>query len=150
MITNKVRELAQRSVICWLATSDSDGQPNVSPKEIYVIFNEDTILIANIASAKSTSNIRKNKKVCVSFIDIFVQKGFKIIGEAIEITSAAKDYSKWVAPLHAMAGDRYPIHSVLVVKVNAIEEILAPSYILYPSETSEESQIKAARVLYGL
>ncbi|CAH1045025.1 pyridoxamine 5'-phosphate oxidase family protein [Halomonas sp. TD01] len=150
MLTKEVCASAEQSVLCWLATSDESGQPNVSPKEVFAVLDSQHIVVANIASPKSAKNIRINQKVCLSFIDIFVQKGFKIIGTATELKPTAQEYSHWVAPLLAMAGDRYPIHSVLVIKATAVEPIVAPSYRLYPAETSEESQTQAALRTYGV
>lgn len=150
ILTKEVRASAEQSVLCWLATSDESGQPNVSPKEVFAISDSQHIVVANIASPKSVKNITVNQKVCLSFIDIFVQKGFKIIGTATELKSSAPQYSHWVAPLLAMAGDRYPIRSVLVIKATAVEPIVAPSYRLYPVETTEETQVQSALHTYGV
>ena len=35
MFTDEIHECAKRSVLCWLATSDADGMPNVSPKGVH-------------------------------------------------------------------------------------------------------------------
>lgn len=150
ILTSNVRELAKRSVLCWLATGDKNGQPNVSPKEVYAVLDSEHIVVANIASPKSAKNIRTNQQVCLSFIDVFVQKGFKIIGFAKEIKPSASDYSRWAAPLLEITGNRYPIHSVFVITASAVESIVAPSYRLYPSETTEESQIQSALQAYGV
>ncbi|WP_409526309.1 pyridoxamine 5'-phosphate oxidase family protein [Nitrincola sp. MINF-07-Sa-05] len=150
IITSEVRESVERSVLCWLATTDENGQPNVSPKEVFAVADSQNIVVANIASPRSARNIRANQKVCLSFVDVFVQKGFKIIGTATEVKRSEPEYSHWVAPLLTMAGDRYPIHSVFVVSAIAAEPIVAPSYRLYPSETTEESQIQSALRTYGV
>jgi predicted pyridoxine 5'-phosphate oxidase superfamily flavin-nucleotide-binding protein len=150
LITTEVREFVDRSVLCWLATSDENGQPNVSPKEVFAVADSQNIVVANIASPKSAKNIRINQKVCLSFVDVFVQKGFKVIGTATELKPSVPEYSLWADPFLAMAGDRYPIHSVFVVRAIAVEPIVAPSYWLYPSETTEESQIQSALRTYGV
>ncbi|MCE8036587.1 pyridoxamine 5'-phosphate oxidase family protein [Halomonas sp. MCCC 1A11062] len=150
LITTEVREAVERSVLCWLATSDEAGQPNVSPKEIFAVLDDTTVVVANIASPTSSRNIRVNEKVCLSFIDIFVQKGFKVTGVAREVKARAADFSRWAEPLLEMAGERFPIHSVLVVSPTAVEPILAPSYRFYPAETTEESQIRSALRAYGV
>ena len=49
-----------------------------------------------------------------------------------------------------MAGPRYPIHSVIVLEVDAVEPIIAPSYQLHPTETTETSQIASALRTYGV
>ena len=46
------------SVLCWLATVDDHGMPNVSPKEIFCCHGERELLIANIASPQSVRNIK--------------------------------------------------------------------------------------------
>lgn len=67
--------------------------PNVSPKEVFTYYETDTIIIANIASPQSVRNIHENENVCVSFIDILVQKGYQIKGKAEIITSSAVEFS---------------------------------------------------------
>jgi hypothetical protein len=150
LLDHVVKDAAARSVLCWLATADETGQPNVSPKEIFAIVDDEHLAIANIASPQSAKNIRANAKVCVSFIDILVQKGFKITGMATDVRPSAPEFQHWVAPLRAKAGERFPIHSVFVVRTGAVEPIVAPSYRLFPAETSEESQIESALRTYGL
>lgn len=150
MLSSQTLDTLDRSVLCWLATVDAAGQPNVSPKEIFARFDDAHLVIANIASPTSVRNVLANPRVCVSFIDIFVQKGFKIIGTAHNVARHASDYAQWAAPLLAKAGPRFTIHSVLVVRVESVEPILAPSYRLYPHETTEQSQVDSAMRTYGV
>jgi hypothetical protein len=137
-------------VLCWLATVDGNGQPNVSPKEIFAVVDAEHLVIANIASPTSVRNVEQNPQVCVSFVDVFVQKGFKVLGTARNIRRQDSEFLRWANPLQTMAGTRFPIHSVLVVRATAIEPILAPSYRLYPDETTEESQVDSAMRAYGV
>lgn len=150
LITTEVRDAVERSVLCWLATSDENGQPNVSPKEAFAVADGHTIVVANIASPRSAKNIRVNGKVCLSFVDVFVQKGFKVMGSATEMKPSETEYSRWVRPLRAVIGDRFPIRSVFIVRAVAVEPIVAPSYHLFPAETTEASQVQAALRTYGV
>jgi predicted pyridoxine 5'-phosphate oxidase superfamily flavin-nucleotide-binding protein len=150
MLSPEILESATRSVLCWLATVDETGQPNVSPKEIFAVFDAQHIVIANIASPASVRNIKVNPRVCVSFVDIFVQQGFKVIGTAKNVTKHDADFPHWSAQLVAEAGPRFPIHSVLVIRAIAVEPILAPSYRLYAAETTQESQVASAMQTYGV
>ena len=52
-------------VLCWLATVDALGQPNVSPKEVFAVIDEEHLVIAHIASPTSVKNVLQNPKVCV-------------------------------------------------------------------------------------
>lgn len=150
MLSPEVQHSATRSVLCWLATVSADGQPNVSPKEVFAVFDTNHVVIANIASPTSVRNIQVNPLVCVSFIDVFVQKGFKVFGAARSVRKTAPEFATWSGPLLAKAGPRFPIHSVIVVEARAVERILAPSYRLYAAETTEQSQVASAMRTYGV
>jgi len=148
--TLDVHDAARRSVLCWLATADAAGQPNVTPKELFAIIDDDHLVIANVASPGSAANVAVNPRVCVSFIDVFVQKGFKVIGVASDVAPSDPAFARWVAPLRELAGERFPIRSVFVVRASEVEAIVAPSYVLFPDETTEASQEHAALRAYGV
>ena len=140
----------QRSVLCWLATVDAHGQPNVSPKEVFAAFDENHLVIAHIASPISVRNIQHNPKVCVSLIDIFVQKGWKLIGHAQYLNASDEAFHAYGKPLLGMVGEKFNIQGVMVVRVEQAYSILAPSYRFYPDSTTEEGQIAAAMKAYGV
>jgi predicted pyridoxine 5'-phosphate oxidase superfamily flavin-nucleotide-binding protein len=150
ILSTAVRESARSSVLCWLATVDADGQPNVSPKEVWTIADEQHVVVAHIASPVTARNIRQQPQVCMSFVDVWVQKGFKLLGTAHEVCADDPAFAAWAAPLLAMVGQRFVIHSVLVIRVTSVAAIVAPSYRFFPDETSEASQIEAAMHTYGV
>lgn len=150
LLSAEVANAAKNSVLCWLATVDASGQPNVSPKEIYAVVDSAHVVVANIASPTSVRNIGTSAKVCLTFVDVLVQKGFKVYGLARNVGQAEPDFAGWVRPLLGMAGPRFPIHSVIVVAATAVEPVLAPSYRLYPDETTEEGQVASALRTYGV
>lgn len=147
-MNESVREAARRSVLCWLATVNAEGQPNVSPKEVWAIADDAHVVVANIASPTSARNIAQQPQVCLSFVDVFVQKGFKLMGEAREVCAPDSEFEAWAAPLLAMVGQRFAIRSVLVMRVTSVAPIVAPSYRFYPNDTTEASQIEAAMRAY--
>jgi len=137
-------------VLCWLATADEQGQPNVSPKEVFAVVDDQHLLIANIASPVSVRNIQHNPKVCVSLIDIFVQKGWKLIGHAQYVNALDDAFHAHAKPLLGMVGDQFKIQGVMVVEVVQARTILAPSYRFYPDSTTESGQIESAMKAYGV
>jgi uncharacterized protein len=149
MFTPEILTSINSSVLCWLATVDAHGQPSVSPKEVFCAHGASELLIANIASPHSANNIRAQSQVCVSFLDIFAQKGHKLFGQASVITPSSHDYSGTVAPLLKMVGPRFPIQSVFKIIVTQAQQILAPSYRLIPG-TTDESQRQSAYRTYGV
>ncbi len=148
MLTEDFKDSFGRSVLCWLATIGEDGTPNVSPKEIFVTEGEKHILIAHVASPKSVRNIKHNPKVCLSFVDIFVQLGFKAHGTARIIEKTDVTFEARVQPLKKIAGERFPIQSIIEIEVSSIAAILAPRYRLYP-ETTQAAQVERAVKTYN-
>ena len=147
MINADIKKYIDQSVLCWLATCDRNLIPNVSPKEIFTCQDDSKLLIANIASQGSVSNIILNPFVCVSFIDVFVQKGYKIKGKAKIIERDNFDFEIKVKPLVDLYSDKIPIKSVIEIEITHVEPIIAPGYYLFP-DTSEESQIASAMATY--
>ena len=97
MLPLELQTYAQSSILCWFATVDADGQPNVSTKEIFTCFDHEHLVIANFASPTSVRNIAANARVCASFVDVFVQKGFKVLGSARNIGKHDAGFASWVA-----------------------------------------------------
>jgi predicted pyridoxine 5'-phosphate oxidase superfamily flavin-nucleotide-binding protein len=142
-----IKQYINQSVLCWLATSDEDNFPNVSPKEMFTYFEENKLLISNIASPNSVENIKVNNKVCVSFVDVFVQKGFKIKGIARIIEEKDIDFETKVGIIKSCFTDIFPIPQLIEIEVQKIESIKAPSYFMFPNITEQE-QIESAMKTY--
>ena len=143
-----VKRSIDKSVLCWLATSSKDNEPNVSPKEIFTYWQEN-IIIANIASPQSLKNIIENSKVSVSFIDILIQKGFQVKGQAEIIKPEHDIYSELEEILLEMTQGLFPFRTIFKIVPTAVKPIIAPRYILFP-ETTEEDQVQSARQTYKL
>lgn len=148
-LTVAIKEYIDRSVLCWLATVSNDGIPNVSPKEIFNYYGTDKIIVANIASPQTLRNIKQNENVCVSFIDILVQKGFQVKGIAKIIKKADPEFSKREKILTEMTGGKFPFITLTEITITEVKPIVAPKYVLYP-ETTENEQIESAKKRYGI
>jgi uncharacterized protein len=147
MMNDKVKEYISKAVLCWLATSNRQNEPNVPPKEIFTYKDDTTLLIANIASPVSIQNIKENPNVCVSFVDIFIQKGYKIKGVATLIDKDDEDFKIKVKPLTDLFTGQFPIQSIIQISVKGVHTIVAPSYFLY-KHTTEQSQTESAMRTY--
>jgi len=144
-----VLRLLDESVLCWLATCSPSGQPNVSPKEIFLPYDNDSIIIANVMSPKSARNIKANPKACVSFVNVFTQKGYQVSGTARYLTKSDDEYSVIEHELLKITRGVIPFKAVIRVMAEDINEILAPRYRLFP-ETTEEGQVASAMQTYGV
>ncbi|MTH33646.1 pyridoxamine 5'-phosphate oxidase family protein [Paracoccus limosus] len=139
----------EQAVLCWLATVDPHNRPNVSPKEIYAEASANRLVIADIASGRSVRNILVNPAVCVSLIDIFLQRGRKLEGMAEIIAPDHPSFAPLVAPLLEKTGGAFPIRHMISVNVERSSPILAPSYLLFPDRSEAELRTNAYRS-YGV
>jgi len=143
------RDLVEKSVLCWLATVGQDGHPSVSPKELWNTYGTDSLVIADIASANSVTNMRTQPKVCVSFVDVFRQKGMKLYGSAEVVPNDANDFQKMGSQLLGIAGDKFVIRNLIHVRVERASKIIAPSYKLFP-DMDEQTMMEESYRTYGV
>jgi len=148
MLNERVIKSIDSSVLCWLATSSAAGIPNVSPKEVFTHHDKKVLIVANIASPQTVKNIMENENVCISFIDILVQKGYQLKGKAQVIKQDAKVFADYESELLKITEGKFPFSSITEITVDQTKEIIAPRYILYP-DTTEEQQTESAKRTYG-
>ena len=148
-LTKEIKESIEKSVLCWLATVSKENIPNVSPKEIFTFFGTESLIVANIASPQTVKNIKQNQSVCVSFIDVLVQKGFQLKGKAEIIKKSHAEFVEMKNVLAQMAGEEFPFATITRIYIETAKPIIAPRYLLYP-ETTEKNQIESAKAAYGL
>lgn len=149
VLTAEVVELFDRAVLCWLATADADGAPNVSPKEIFAVAPGDRIVIADIASPKTVRNIGATPRVCIAAIDIFEQRGFQLYGDAEVITPDDDRFAQVSPPLLTQIGGAFTLRGVIEVRVDRLSKIVAPSYWARPEQT-DASRRESAYAAYGV
>ncbi|MEM1214521.1 MAG: pyridoxamine 5'-phosphate oxidase family protein [Bacteroidota bacterium] len=149
MFNSEDQSLLKKCVLCWLATADTDGQPNVSPKEIFTTLGSDRLLIANIASPQSAKNVQQNGAVAISCLDIFTQKGIQLKGTATLVQVTDERFADLAEPLLEMTQGLFPFRSIFVVKITAKRPLLAPRYLLFP-DTTEAEQVTSAMRAYGV
>ena len=147
LITSDVAESIDISVLCWLATVSEDGTPNVSPKEAFLHDGQGRILVANIASPVTVRNIERDGRVCVSFVNVFVQKGYKVSGQVTNLKPGDSGFDAAHNLLTNAIGTEFPILSIIVIEPTAVAEIVAPSYRLFP-DTGPLDRIRESLVTY--
>ncbi|TXG37345.1 pyridoxamine 5'-phosphate oxidase family protein [Seonamhaeicola maritimus] len=147
-LTKNIKKYIDQSVLCWLATASLDNIPNVSPKEIFTVYDDKTIIIANVASPQTAKNIKDNPKICLSFIDVLVQKGYQLKGKTKVVPKSDAEFESLEKPLLEITEGKFPFASIFKITVESAKPIIAPRYILYP-ETTEEAQIESAKKSYG-
>lgn len=148
-LSEAVLEDMRRAVLCWFATADARGRPNVSPKELWAPLGEEAVVVADVASPVTVRNLRANPWACLSFVDVFRQRGWKIEGPARLIGPGEPEFAQAGARLLEMAGEDFRVRHVIRLEAGRVGRILAPSYTVFPDRTVEE-QVRRAHETYGV
>lgn len=101
----------------------------------------------NIASPQSLQNVNQNENVCISFIDILVQKEYQLKGKARIVKQREKEFVAMAKVLLEMTRGAFPFTTIIEISINQAK-IGAPRYMLYP-EPTETAQIESALKTYG-
>lgn len=141
------RKLIEKSVLSWVATVNEEGQPNVSPKEVFELYENDRLVFAVIASPKTLKNIKRHPKVGVSCLDIWTQKGVQMNGIAEIIGPNHRDFEQLEKLLNKKNKGVFKFRNIISIKITKAKTLLAPSYQFL--ETTEKNQIINSEQTYG-
>ena len=130
MITEEIKKLVDSCVLAWMATADDHGIPNVSPKEVFAIMERDLIVVANIASPITESNIRKNPQVAISMVHIWTQQGYQFKGDGSILSRGESSFDRAALLLNEITRGLFKFDTIFSIRVSRIKAIVAPSYYM--------------------
>jgi predicted pyridoxine 5'-phosphate oxidase superfamily flavin-nucleotide-binding protein len=149
MVVRTLAQEADASVLCWFATVSSQGVPNVSPKEVFTLLDDQSLIVADIASPITVRNLREHSSACVSFIDIFRQTGYKLVGQAQVIAPQDDRFDTLSQPLLALTEGQFQIRHIIHLAVDSATPIVAPSFRRFPERGMSE-RISRTMAAYGV
>ena len=79
--------------LCFVATVDAQGVPNVVPKGDIAILDEDHIVFADLYSYRTKKNLLGNPNIAITVINPASYEGYQLKGKA-KIIERGKDYDK--------------------------------------------------------
>jgi predicted pyridoxine 5'-phosphate oxidase superfamily flavin-nucleotide-binding protein len=112
----------------FVATTNADGTPNLSPKATFVVLDDSTVAFAEIRSPNTMRNIGRGSTVEVNFVDPFVRKGCRLSGAA---AVAARGTPGFDALIHHFGGtgDLLPhIRAIVTIRVERASMLISPAY----------------------
>lgn len=143
--TRVLEKFNDPDAIKFLATVDTEGNPNVVCVSSLMPLDEETLTYANMMGVKTPRNLENTKKVA---INIFIPKkniSYQIKGELIEFQKGGPILEKY-ASLPALKYDPYfEIKSIGLIKVKEVYSsgtFFSGRRIVPPEVYSEESSEK--------
>lgn len=142
LLTADMKRVVEEQRLGFVATVCPDGTPNLSPKGTTTVWDDDTLIFANIRSPGTLANLRTNANVEVNVVDPFVRKGYRFKGVA-SILESGPLYDKAMA-FYKERGVVSAIREVVLVRVHSAKPIDSPAYDLGLTE----NQVRARWELY--
>ena len=138
IITEEIKNFVNFQKLGYVATVSIDNTPNLSPKGTIMVFDESHLVFADIQSPKTVENLNHNSSIEVNVVDPFSRRGYRFKGTA-EVISSGDKFDKIIL-YYKTSGVKSSIKSVILVKIEKLDEVLSPLYDL--GHTEEELKAK--------
>ncbi|TAK47857.1 MAG: pyridoxamine 5'-phosphate oxidase family protein [Xanthobacteraceae bacterium] len=148
IITDDMIAIIGHAKLCFVATVNPDGTPNLSPKAS-LMAREDLLFFADISSPRTVANLRRNPAIAINAVDIFARRGYRFSGVASVIGVENPDYNLVAEWVWSINGRDYPVHDVVRVAVAEALPLYSPAYE-FGTGITEEGLREAFLLKYGV
>ena len=138
IITEEIKNFVNFQKLGYVATISADNTPNLSPKGTIVILDESHLVFADIHSPQTVENLKRNPSIEINVVDPFSRRGYRFKGIA-EIISSGDKFNK-INSYYKESGIKNSIKTIIIVKIEKLNEVLSPLYDL--GYTEEELKTK--------
>ena len=123
-----MRAIIADTILCFAATVNQDGSPNVSPKSSLRVFDNKHLLFANIASPGTVQNLRRDPRIEINCVDIFIRRGYRFRGRGTIHSSGTPLCDDLTHAVKKEHGDSIPVLDAVLVEVLETRALLSPAY----------------------
>jgi predicted pyridoxine 5'-phosphate oxidase superfamily flavin-nucleotide-binding protein len=132
ILTADMRRVVEQQRLGYVATVCPDGTPNLSPKGTVAVWDDDTLIFADIRSPRTMRNLATNPAVEINVVDPIARKGYRFKGTATVVVHG-EVFDRALAFFRAR-GTTNPIRSIVLVDVRRALPVVSPAYDLGQSE----------------
>ncbi|MGD8403468.1 MAG: pyridoxamine 5'-phosphate oxidase family protein [Anaerolineales bacterium] len=118
-LTKEMKEMIM-SQQCFHATVSTGGVPNIGPKRSTRVFDDETLLFAEVTGGKTYQNILEGSKVAVAVVNRDIPDGYRFLGTP-EVLTNGEIYDK-TAEMLVNAGMPKP-KAVVLIKIEEIHSL---------------------------
>lgn len=136
-ITAEMKALVSRQRLGFLATVCDDGSPNLSPKGLTFVLDDEHLIIGEIRSPTSVANLRVRPLAEVNVVDPVLRKGFRFKGSCV-VYDDGPEFARLVSFLRDQRA-RSKIRSTIVMHVSRAAPLVSPVY----DTGATEAEVKA-------
>ena len=116
----------------FVATTNADGSPNLSPKGTTSVWDDTHLVFADIRSPGTVANLRRDPRCEINVVDPMVRKGYRFRGvaEVFEDGDRFDEIVGWYERRGLQARDEAGrrIRAVVLVEVHETKPLVSPAY----------------------
>ncbi len=121
-LTPEMKDLIETQKVCFAATADQNGKPNVSPKGSIYVVDDETVAFADLYSQKTRANLRVNPGIALAVVDLKALKGYQFKGKA-ELLEEGNIYNDVVCYLQTLPLKLPDPQYVVKIKIEKIFDL---------------------------
>jgi predicted pyridoxine 5'-phosphate oxidase superfamily flavin-nucleotide-binding protein len=121
-LTQEMKDLIEAQKVCFVATVDQRGKPNVSPKGSIYVVDDETLAFADLYSRKTRANLKMNPTIALAVVDLKAFKGYQFKGRA-ELMEEGNVYNDVVCYLQTLPMKLPDPQYVVKIKVEEIFDL---------------------------
>lgn len=137
MLDQDMKQIVAGTMLCFAATTNKDGSPNLSPKSSLRVHDDTHLIFANMASPGTVGNLRRDPRIEINCVDIFARRGYRFAGRASIHSGDDPLYQALRADVAAEHGDAIPVFDAVLVKVLQVRPVVSPAYTFIAGVTED-------------
>jgi len=132
-----MKTVISETILCFVATINKDGSPNLSPKSTLKVLDDNHLIFANIASPKTIVNLKRDPRIEINCVDIFSRRGYRFKGKSSIHAVGSQIHTNLLEEIKTEHGDSIPVIDAVVIKILEAKPVLSPAY-RYVSGVNED------------
>lgn len=144
VITDDMRAVIESAHLCFAATVNADGSPNLSPKGTIRVWDDRRLFFLDIASPGTVANLRRDDRIVVNVVEQLSRRGYRFTGRAT-LHQGGATYTDALRRVFAGEGATYPVQHVVLIAVERVEALYSPGYVHVADENAMRATWKTRR-----
>lgn len=137
------RKIIEAHTLGFVATINADGTPNLSPKGMMIVLDDEHLAFGEVRSPGTVRNIRERPLLEINFVDVLARKGVRIRGRAEIVEKEAEDFEVLRPRFDRWRDLANQIRRFVRVEIEDAKVITSPAYDTGASEDDLRSHWKA-------
>ena len=125
-LNEEMKRVVGEQRLGFMATVGEDGTPNLSPKGLTFVLDDDHLVIGEVRSPGTIANLSTRPIAEINVVDPIARKGFRFKGDC-RVYSEGGKFEELVVFLRSH-GAKSRIRSVIVMTVKQAHPLVSPAY----------------------